>query len=83
MGSKRDRQENASDAPYISTPMCGCGAGPTNVMKDLQGRIYFTCPDDVSKMTVQAAASCKHSVQAPHPALRSDPALATACVLSV
>jgi hypothetical protein len=49
VGSKRDRQEDAGAAPYISTPMCGCGAGPTNVMKDLQGRIYFTCPDDVSE----------------------------------
>jgi hypothetical protein len=47
VGSKRDRQEDA--APYISTPMCGCGAGPCNVMKDQNGRMYFACPDDVSR----------------------------------
>jgi hypothetical protein len=44
--SKRGRDE---PAPYISTPMCACGAGPCNIMKEAGSwRMYFACPDDVS-----------------------------------
>lgn len=52
--SKRGRDE---PAPYISTPMCACGAGPCNILKEAgSGRMYFACPDDVSGW---CAGSCR------------------------
>jgi hypothetical protein len=43
--NKRKPEENA---PYISAPMCACGAGPCQINKEISGRVYFACPDDVS-----------------------------------
>jgi hypothetical protein len=43
-----NKRKPDEDAPYISAPMCACGAGPCQINKEISGRIYFACPDDVS-----------------------------------
>lgn len=43
-----NKRKPDDDAPYISPPMCACGAGPCHINRDISGRMYFACPDDVS-----------------------------------
>lgn len=46
------------EEPYVSTPMCACGVGPCNINKDVQGRIFFACPDDVSSRSAVVGRWC-------------------------
>lgn len=62
-GSKRNYE---SATPYVSAPMCACGAGTCLINKDREGRTFFTCPDEVGSASVRGPTPAQHGTA--HPA---------------